>query len=259
MTAALIEFAAAFAAGAVNSVAGGGTLITFPTLVWLGLPSITANATNTVAIWPGSIGAMWGYRRELRTTPAPLWVLAIPSTAGGMMGAILLQLTPTELFDRFVPILVLFATLLFMAQDALQRRLGLDARAPRDHGWQAGAIVFQFAVGLYGGYFGAGIGILMIAMLGLLGLGDIHRLNAVKNSLATVVNGIATAVFAGGSLVGGHDVSWPHVAVIAAAGMTGSFAASRLARKLPAAALRKLVAIIGFALAGYYFWRQWQP
>jgi len=116
----------------------------------------------------------------------------------------------------------------------------------------------QLLVGIYGGYFGAGIGILMIAMLGVLGLGDIHRLNAVKNSLATIVNGIATAVFVAGSFLGTHDVSWPHAAVMAVAGMTGSLAASRLAQKLPASTLRQIVAIIGFSLAGYYFWRQWQ-
>ncbi|MBM3776902.1 MAG: sulfite exporter TauE/SafE family protein [Acidimicrobiia bacterium] len=252
MTAALIEFAAAFAAGAVNSVAGGGTLITFPTLVWLGLPSITANATNTVAIWPGSIGAMWGYRRELRTTPAPLWVLAIPSTAGGMMGAILLQLTPTELFDRFVPILVLFATLLFMAQDALQRRLGLDARAPRDHGWQAGAIVFQFAVGLYGGYFGAGIGILMLAALSLLGLRDIHEMNGVKNLLGLCINGTAAIYF-----VAMDMVAWPAVFAMAGGAIAGGIGGAGMARRIGPKAVRRIVVGVGFGMTGLMALRLW--
>ena len=116
----------------------------------------------------------------------------------------------------------------------------------------------QFLVGVYGGYFGAGIGILMLAALAFLGLGDIHRLNAVKNMLATWINGVATAVFAVGAFAGSHEVSWPLAGLMAVSAMAGSLGASHLARRVPAAAMRNLVAIIGFALAGYYFWRQWQ-
>src|SRR5882672_2416056 len=112
-------FAAAFVAGAINSVAGGGTLVTFPTLVWLGLPSITANATSTVSIWPGSLGAIVGYREELRRAEPKLFALAIPSLIGGIVGAALLRLTPTPVFDRLVPLLILFATVLFMVQEPI--------------------------------------------------------------------------------------------------------------------------------------------
>src|ERR1039458_7429151 len=120
---AAVAFAAAFAAGAINSVAGGGTLISFPTLIWLGLNSVTANATNTVAIWPGSLGGMWGFRRELRTANSRLLALLLPSLIGGLAGAWLLRYPPPALFDRLVPFLILFATLLFMAQETVQRLL----------------------------------------------------------------------------------------------------------------------------------------
>ncbi|MFM7184950.1 MAG: sulfite exporter TauE/SafE family protein [Planctomycetota bacterium] len=252
---------AAFLAGAINALAGGGTILTFPVLSAI-LPvdpgrMVTANATSTIGLWPASVVAAWVSRESRSGLPAWARWLVIPSFVGGAVGTLLVLCLPPALFDGLVPWLILLAAVLFAVQPQVAAWAHGDA--PVSPGRIATACLLQFLVGVYGGYFGAGIGILMIAMLGLLGLGDIHRLNAVKNSLATVVNGIATAVFAGGSLVGGHDVSWPHVAVIAAAGMTGSFAASRLARKLPAATLRKLVAIIGFALAGYYFWRQWQP
>src|SRR5260370_37377150 len=120
---ALLAFAAAFGAGAINSVAGGGTLVSFPILIWLGLPSIAANATSTVAIWPGSLGGMWGYRRELRTADARMLALVAPSLVGGITGALLLHWTRPEFFDRLVPFLILFATLLFMVQEAVQRKL----------------------------------------------------------------------------------------------------------------------------------------
>ncbi|MES1254209.1 MAG: sulfite exporter TauE/SafE family protein, partial [Acidobacteriota bacterium] len=117
----LVVFAAAFVAGAINSVAGGGTLVSFPALIWVGLPSIVANATSASAIWPGSLGSIVGYRRELRSLPRQAYVLIVPSLVGGALGAILLRLTPTRVFDRLVPLLILFATVLFMAQEPVQR------------------------------------------------------------------------------------------------------------------------------------------
>ena len=173
---ALPAFGAAMAAGAINSVAGGGTLVSFPTLIWLGLPSTVANATSTVAIWPGSLGGMWGFRRELRTVDGSLRILLVPSIAGGIVGALLLRVTPTQVFDRLVPILILFATLLFMAQDPVQRLFRRSRSDDADGGdatshatGTAAVIGFQLLVGVYGGYFGAGLGILMLAALGVLG------------------------------------------------------------------------------------------
>src|SRR5215467_11555001 len=146
---AAVAFGAAFGAGAMNSVAGGGTLVTFPTLIWLGLNSVAANATSTVAIWPGTVASIWGYRRELRTTPPRLFSLVFPSVAGGLDGAWLLRFTPPALFDRLVPFLILFATLLFMAQEPIQRRLKTRAagghESPR---WLVGAMLFQLLVAI---------------------------------------------------------------------------------------------------------------
>src|SRR6266699_5183017 len=138
-------FAAAFVAGAINSVAGGGTLISFPVLIWIGLPSITANATSTVGIWTASLGGMWGYRREMRGLSSTSYVLIVPSVLGGIIGAILLRLTPSKVFDQLVPLLILFATLLFMLQEPVQRMIKRGGAGHADsRGWVVGAIVFQF-------------------------------------------------------------------------------------------------------------------
>jgi uncharacterized membrane protein YfcA len=251
---------AAMCAGAVNAIAGGGTILTFPVLGAILPPGpgvlVTANATSTIGLWPASLVATWASRENRAGLPAWAKWLVVPSFIGGAVGTLLVLCLPPAWFDSLVPWLILLAAVLFAIQPRVAAWAHGDAAA--SPGRIAAACGLQLLVGLYGGYFGAGIGILMIAMLGLLGLGDIHRLNAVKNSLATVVNGIATAVFVAGSLLGTHEVSWPHVAVMVVAGMSGSLAASRIARKLPAATLRRVVAIIGFVLAGYYFWRQWQ-
>lgn len=245
MTRELVAFAAAFTAGAINSVAGGGTLLTFPTLIWLGLPSVMANATSTVAIWPGSFGAMWGYRRELRSADVPLLTFAIPSVVGGLLGAILLRSTPTSVFDRLVPMLILFATLLFIAQDPVQRMLGSrDAARHREPQWLAGAAAFQFIIGVYGGYFGAGIGILMLAALSILGMRDIHEMNGVKNLLALCINGIAALYFIGMGMV-----SWADAVVMAIGAIAGGVGGARLARRVGRRAVRWTVITIGFAMA----------
>lgn len=244
MTGTLVAFAAAFAAGAINSVAGGGTLLTFPTLVWLGLPSIVANATSTVSIWPGSFGAMWGFRRELRQADAPILAFVVPSLAGGLLGAMLLRRTPTPVFDHLVPFLILFATLLFMAQDPLQRLIGHSPDRHRDPRWLIGAMVFQFAIGLYGGYFGAGIGILMLAGLGILGMRDIHQMNGVKNLLALSINGIAACYFMSTGMV-----RWTEVAVMAVGAIAGGIGGAGLARRVGKKAVRATVIAIGFGMA----------
>ena len=244
MTRELVAFVAAFLAGAINSVAGGGTLVTFPTLVWLGLPSIVANATSTVSIWPGSLGAMVGYRAELARIHPRLFLLALPSLAGGVAGAALLRLTPTPVFDRLVPLLILFATLLFMAQEPIQRWLGRSGAHPHSGRWLAGAIAFQLVVGLYGGYFGAGIGILMLAALSIIGLTDIHEMNALKNFLAICINGIAALYF-----ISMDMVAWTEVVVMAAGAVAGGLGGAGLARRAGRRAVRWTVIAIGFGMA----------
>jgi uncharacterized membrane protein YfcA len=237
---ALLAFAAAFAAGAINSVAGGGTLVSFPMLIWLGLPSIAANATSTVAIWPGSLGGMWGFRRELRTADAGMFALIGPSLVGGIAGALLLRMTPTHVFDRLVPLLILFATFLFMAQGTVQRLVTAAPGRDGTPGWLSGAMVFQLFVGVYGGYFGAGLGILMLAALGILGLSDIHQMNALKNLLALCINGIAALYFVWMGMV-----SWPDVLLMATGAIVGGIGGAGVARRLGRVAVRRFVIAIG--------------
>lgn len=240
---------AAFIAGVINSVAGGGTLVSFPTLIWIGLPSVTANATSTVAIWPGSVGGMWGYRRELRTAEPRLVLLVIPSLIGGITGALVLRWTPPAIFDLLVPYLILFATLLFMVQEPIQRKLN-TSEAHRSPRWFAGALFFQLMVGLYGGYFGAGIGILMLAALSILGLKDIHQMNGLKNFFGLSINGIAAVYF-----IFARMVYWPDVVLMAIAAILGGVFGAGTARKMGRTAVRRVVIVIGFGLAISLFLR----
>ncbi len=253
-------FAAAFAAGMINSVAGGGTLITFPTLVWLGRDPIIANVTSTVALWPGSLGGMLGFRHELGDSRRWMLVLAGPSIAGGLLGAFLLLRTPSRTFAAIVPYLILFATILFAAQEPLARWLrrndealgaqrGVAPHQPRDD-WWLGIAAFQFLVAVYGGYFGAGIGILMLAALGLLGLSDIHQMNGLKNFCAVCINLIAAGYF----MLWG-PVNWLDATVMAAGAIAGGFGGAGLARRLGREFVRRVVVVIGFAMAISLFLR----
>ena len=240
-----MAFGAAFLAGAINSVAGGGTLVSFPTLIWLGLPSVAANATSTVAIWPASVSSMFGYRRELSTVAPRMLVLVIPSLIGGIAGALLLNRTPPELFDALVPFLILFATLLFMAQESIQRRMKTaSSRSRTSNRWLAGAILFQLLVALYGGYFGAGIGILMLAALSILGLTDIHQMNGLKNFFGGCINGVAAFYF-----IWARMVYWPFVILMAVGAIAGGYSGAGLARRLGRTAVRRIVVAIGFGMA----------
>jgi uncharacterized membrane protein YfcA len=245
-------FGAAFLAGAINSIAGGGTLVSFPTLIWLGLDSVTANATSTVAIWPGTVGSAWGYRRELRKVQPRFMAMIVPSLVGGIVGAILLKLTPSSTFDRLVPFLILFATFLFMAQGWVQSKLGTGDPATRQSNtWLVGGMVFQLLVGLYGGYFGAGIGILMLAALSILGLKDIHEMNSLKVVLGGSVNGIAAVYF-----IWARMVYWPYVVLMAVASILGGYGGAGVARKLGRTAVRQIVIAIGLGMAFSLFIRK---
>ncbi len=237
-------FASAFAAGAINSVAGGGTLLTFPTLIWLGLNSVAANATSTVAIWPGSLGGMWGYRKELRTADPRMLALTVPSLIGGISGALLLRFTPPSIFDAVVPFLILFATVLFMVQETVQRMFKAGQARHASARWLAGAMLFQFFVALYGGYFGAGIGILMLAALSILGLTDIHQMNGLKNFFALCINGVAAIYF-----IFARMVEWPYVLIMAVGAIAGGYGGAGLARRLGRTVVRRVVIGIGFAMA----------
>ncbi len=246
---ALIAFGAAFLAGAINSVAGGGTLVTFPTLIWIGLPSINANATSTVALWPGTVGTIWGYRSNLATASPRMLALVAPSVIGGILGALLLNRTPPAIFDALVPFLNLFATLLFMIQEPVQRRLKLShAESHKSVRWLLGAMTFQLFVALYGGYFGAGIGILMLAALSVLGLTDIHQMNGLKALLGASVNGVAAAYF-----IFARMVYWPEFVVMVIGGIIGGYGGAVVARRIGGRVVRRIVILVGFSMAAAMF------
>jgi uncharacterized membrane protein YfcA len=240
----IIAFIAAFIAGAINSVAGGGTLLTFPALVWIGLPSVVANATSTIAVWPGSLGGMVGYREDMRSLPSHSYLLIIPSTIGGIIGAVLLAITPTEVFDRLVPLLILFATVLFMLQEPVQRLIRTPGKAHAGStGWLVGSLLFQFFVAVYGGYFGAGIGILMLAAFGILGYTDIHQMNGLKTLLAVFINGVAALYFMWKGLV-----VWPEAIVMMVASIVGGVWGAGFARRIGQKGVRRIVIAIGFGM-----------
>ena len=246
---ALVVFAAGVAAGLVNAVAGGGTLLSFPALVWLGRDPIVANVTNTIALWPGSFASMLGFRRELRGSERLLLVLALPSLLGGIVGAMLLLHTPSRTFSRLVPWLILFATALFAAQGPITRLLRRTSAEPNVR-WAGGAALFQFFVAVYGGYFGAGMGIITLAALGLLGLTDIFHMNGLKNAIVFVINAVAAIYFALHA-----DVGWTDALVLAAGAVTGGWGGATVARRIGRDAVRRTVIVIGLAMAASLAWR----
>jgi uncharacterized membrane protein YfcA len=247
--------AAAFAAGVINAIAGGGTLITFPILIWLGLDPKVANATSTVALWPGLFGGLFGYRRELENSSAILLRLGATSVIGGAVGAWLLIWTPSPTFARLVPFLILFATLLFMAQGTITRRLRLQPINPEPKAWWwIGAIIFQFFSAMYGGYFGAGNGILMLAAMGLLGLHDINRANGIKNFLGICINSIAVVSF---GLT--HLVVWNDALLMAVAALAGGYFGAKMAVRIGQVTIRRAIVVIGFVITFAMLWRLWHP
>lgn len=246
----LVVAASAFAAGLINSIAGGGTLVSFPALLWIGRDPVLANATSTVALWPASLAGVYGFRRELKGGARLFLLFGAPSLLGGVLGAVLLLRTPSETFARLVPFLILFATLLLAAQEPISRKLGKAEDDGRSRAWWAGAVVFQFLVGVYGGYFGAGIGILMLAALGLLGFSDIHRMNALKNLLAICINGVAAVYF-----ISSGAVIWSDVLVMTFAAIAGGYTGARLAYRLGRRFVRIAVIVIGLVMSVSLFFK----
>jgi uncharacterized protein len=240
----------ALVAGAVNSIAGGGTLLTFPALLRV-VGAVEANATSTVALMPGSFAGAVGYWAELRECRRLIAWLFAPSLLGGFVGSRLVTEYPPEVFERLVPWLILTASALFLLRDAIKRRTGAGAHGPPTGATLAGVIVAQFLIAVYGGYFGAGIGILMLSVLPFMGTRTIHETNAAKTFLATVINGITILNF----VIEGKVV-WPYALAMAAAAIAGGYVGARLARRLPAVYVRALVVAIGFGLGGYYLWKQ---
>ncbi len=265
----LALIAASLGAGIMNAMAGGGTILVFPTLLLLGQPAIVANATGTVGLVPGVLASLFGYRKEVETHRAWLKTLFLPSLVGGAIGSILLLRTPEKLFAHLAPLLILFATLLFMLQGFLAKRR--DARDARDAaGAQAGeqvpidpgnlplkrwlvAILAQLGISIYGGYFGAAIGILMLAVLGFLGLKDIHAMNGLKNFFTLGINGVAAAYF-----IYKGVVNWPAALLIILGSTLGGYAGARFARRIGREKARAAVVVIGLLVTAILAWQQWR-
>ena len=236
--------AAGFAAQVMNSIAGGGTILTFPVLVRVLGDTVRANATSTVALVPGAVASLWGYRREAATHREWFRTLLIPSLLGGTAGSMLLLATPERVFAGLAPWLVFGATMLFLFQIVHARRGGKFGEGVAPSRRMAVAWAWQFVVGVYGGYFGAGIGILMLAALAILGHDDIHQMNGFKNLLATFVNGIAAVYFIAMGMA-----SWPDVVVMAVGAIIGGVGGAGIARRLGRTTVRRIVIVIGFAMA----------
>ncbi len=250
----IVLFTAAALAGAINAVAGGGTLVTFPALVWAGLPDKLANATSTVALWPGSVGGMWGYRREL--SGAGRWmILVAPSLVGSAAGAQLLLATSAETFRAIVPYLILFATALFMLQGPISRLIKRDSASSSPATWMIAIVaLLQAAIAVYGGYFGAGIGILMLLNLSLLRIENIHQMNGLKSLLAACINVVAAANF----IVAG-TVDWPNAMVMVVGAILGGYGGATVARTLGQTTVRWLVVCIGLSIAAFKMYEQIAP
>lgn len=245
-------FLAAVLAGVMNSVAGGGTFVTFPTLIFTGVPPIPANATSTIAVWPGSLASVGAYWKKLPRTAAILWPLMFVSVGGGLLGALVLLRTPQATFMHLVPYLFLVATLLFTFGKKLSGSLGgvLKSGRPLSPLAIGGAMLVQFVIAIYGGFFGGGMGILMLALLAMIRMEDIHSMNAVKNLLAAAINGAAVVTF----IIGGA-VRWPQAIVMIAGSVLGGYGGAHLAQKLDPKLVRGFVIVVGFGMTAYFLWR----
>jgi uncharacterized membrane protein YfcA len=249
----VLFFVASIAAGAINALAGGGGLITFPLLMLVAAP-VTADATSAVALVSAYPTAVWRTRGQLTGVLGHgwLWLLLLPSLLGGLLGALLLSRTGARNFVEFVPWLVLFATLVILLRPILTRRREGDSRQPEfATAWWP---VVIFVVALYGGYFGAGIGILMIGALSFISPGDIRHVVALKNLLTGCLRGVAVIV-----LVIEGNVNWKYGAPMALGGLVGGYLGGLISHRANRVLVRSIVIVIGFGVAAYYFWKLYGP
>jgi uncharacterized membrane protein YfcA len=245
---AIFLFVAGALGGALNSVAGGGSFVAFPALLFIGVPPIPANATNTIALWTAAAASGGAYRKKLEIARRVMIPLFVASFIGGLAGAFLLLKTPAQTFLRVLPWLTLGATLLF----AFGKKLAGNRRSVIEHESStaalAGATLFQLAVAVYGGYFGGGMGIVMLAMLATLGMTDIHSMNALKSVMAFVINGVAVVTF-----IVARAVYWKPGGVMIVGGILGGYIGARYALKLPQAWVRVFVVLVGTGMTVYFF------
>ena len=246
MTDSLLLLVAGFLGGMLNAVAGGGTFITFPALVFTGVPVVAANATTTVAALPGYLAAALGFRGEIARIPREIMLrLTLWTFAGGAVGSLLLLVSSNKAFAAIVPFLLLAATLIFLAGPRLR------ARASRFRGgvtaFGAGSLL---PVAIYGGYFNGGLGIVLLALFSLWGMTDIHTMNGLKTWLSFALATISFAIFAAGG-----QIAWGPCLIMSAGTIAGGLGGAPVARRIPVPVLRGLIAVVGFGMTAVFFWR----
>jgi uncharacterized membrane protein YfcA len=239
----VLLFFAAVIGGAINSVAGGGSFVAFPALLFAGVPAVPANATNTIALWPGTLASAVAYRRELGDVKRELVPLGTAAILGGLAGSLLLLRTRESTFVLLIPWLLLFATVLFSFGGTAARLLTRGGRAPL-----AVAVVAQLFISVYGGYFGGGAGIMMLAVLTLLGMTHIHRMNALKSVLGALINGVAVVAF-----IAAGAVRWTPAVVMIAGGISGGYVGAAVARRVSPQMVRWMVMAIAWGMTMYFF------
>ncbi|GAD22758.1 sulfite exporter TauE/SafE family protein [Acidovorax sp. MR-S7] len=241
--------AAAFVAGALNAVAGGGSFLTLPALVLTGVPPVAANATGTVALLPGYMAGAWGFREDMQPPPGlSMRAVVLLSLIGGSAGAALLLVTPDATFKKIVPWLLLAATAMFAFGPQLRRWAGATGHGPVS---ASKAGLGMLAVAAYGGYFNGGLGILLLALFGLLGQTQLNAMNGMKNLVSALLTAIAVAIYAAGGIV-----EWKQALLMMVAATLGGYGGARVARKLPAPVLRWGIVATGLVMAAVFFWRQ---
>jgi uncharacterized membrane protein YfcA len=236
-------FVAAAVGGAINSVAGGGSFVAFPALLFAGVPAVPANATNTIALWPGTVASGFAYRAELAAVRRELVPLGIAGFVGGLAGSLLLLHTSDHTFVLLIPWLLLFATALFTFGGAITKRLGGGAKTSLTV-----AALVQLCTSVYGGYFGGGLGIITLALLSVLGMTNIHEMNALKAALGALVNGIAVVAFV---LAGA--VAWGPATVMIVGGIVGGYGGAAVARRVEPRQVRQLVLVVAWTMTAYFF------
>lgn len=240
---------AAFAAGALNAVAGGGSFLTLPALVFTGVPPVVANATGTVALLPGYMAGAWGFREDMQPPPSlSMRAVVLLALIGGSAGAALLLITPDATFRKVVPWLLLAATAMFAFGPTLRQWAGASAHGPAKP-WKAA--LGMLAVAGYGGYFNGGLGILLLALFGLLGQTQLNAMNGMKNLVSALLTAIAVAIYAAGGIV-----LWPQALMMMVAATAGGYGGARVARRIPPDWLRGGIVLTGLVMAGLFFWRQ---
>lgn len=243
----ILLFFAAIVAGVLNALAGGGSYITFPMLILTGVHPIVANATNTLAVWIGTVSSVVAYRKQIKRSRCLLPVLGLASILGGEVGAIVLLRTPETVFSALIPYLLLLATVLFAMSRKITKHLYSSGGI---HLGVCGAIVLQLAVAFYGGYFGGGMGIIVLALLAMVGLNDMHEMNAIRAVLGALINGAAVVVF-----IICDKIAWPQAFTMMAGAVIGGYAGALFFKRVSPDLMRKLVIGIGSAMTLYFFIR----